>query len=115
MYGLLRSALLFYLKLVEDLKADGFVLNEYDPCVANKIVNAVTGVLTPKQQGSTSVLQRRSVLGKVRTGAHVAWNTSHNRTDGYNEKARMRHVELVVARILRERNRTANRRSRGYG
>jgi hypothetical protein len=39
MYGLLRSALLFYLKLVEDLKADGFEMNEYDPCVANKMVN----------------------------------------------------------------------------
>jgi hypothetical protein len=39
MYGLLRSALLFYLKLVEDLKADGFTMNEYDPCVANKMVN----------------------------------------------------------------------------
>jgi hypothetical protein len=31
MYGLLRSALPFYLKLVEDLKADGFELSEYDP------------------------------------------------------------------------------------
>jgi hypothetical protein len=39
MYGLLRSALLFYLKLVKDLKADGFTMNEYDPCVANKMVN----------------------------------------------------------------------------
>jgi hypothetical protein len=37
----------------------------------------------------------------------VMWNTSHNRADGYNEKA------LVVARILRERNRTAIRRSGG--
>jgi hypothetical protein len=39
MYGLLRSALLFYLKLVKDLKAIGFELNPYDPCVANKMVN----------------------------------------------------------------------------
>eukprot|EP00804_Cyclotella_cryptica_P010749 CCRYP_005527-RA/>CCRYP_005527-RA protein AED:0.26 eAED:0.17 QI:0/0/0/1/1/1/3/0/840 len=39
MYGLLRSALLFYLKLRKDLEAYGFVINEYDPCVANKIVN----------------------------------------------------------------------------
>jgi hypothetical protein len=39
MYGLLRSALLFYLKLVKDLRAYGFELNEYDPCVANKMVN----------------------------------------------------------------------------
>ena len=29
-YGLLRSALLFYLKLVTDLKNNGFVINPYD-------------------------------------------------------------------------------------
>eukprot|EP00956_Cyclotella_meneghiniana_P038953 scaffold162906_cov46-Cyclotella_meneghiniana.AAC.1 len=39
MYGLLRSALLFYLKLVKDLTDFGFELNPYDPCVANKMVN----------------------------------------------------------------------------
>ncbi len=38
LYGLLRSALLFYKKLVADLESDGFVLNPYDPCVANKVV-----------------------------------------------------------------------------
>ena len=38
-YGLLRSALLFYLKLVRDLKEYGFKLNPYDPCVANKMIN----------------------------------------------------------------------------
>ena len=39
MYGLLRSALLFYLRLVGDLKEFGFELNPYDPCVANKMVD----------------------------------------------------------------------------
>jgi hypothetical protein len=39
LYGCLRSALLFYLKLLGDLEANGFVLNPYDPCVANKMVN----------------------------------------------------------------------------
>eukprot|EP00956_Cyclotella_meneghiniana_P039839 scaffold180856_cov40-Cyclotella_meneghiniana.AAC.4 len=39
MYGLLRSALLFYLRLVKDLHEFGFELNPYDPCVANKIVD----------------------------------------------------------------------------
>ncbi len=39
LYGLLRSALLFYNKLVADLESNGFVLNPYDSCVANKIVN----------------------------------------------------------------------------
>ena len=39
LYGLLRSALLFYRKLVGDLESNGFTLNPYDPCVANKIIN----------------------------------------------------------------------------
>ena len=37
-YGLLVSAMLFYKKLVKDLIDIGFVLNPYDPCVANKMV-----------------------------------------------------------------------------
>jgi hypothetical protein len=39
LYGCLRSALLFYKKLLKDLKDRGFVVNPYDPCVANKTVN----------------------------------------------------------------------------
>jgi hypothetical protein len=39
LYGLLRSTLLFYRKLVADLESDGFVLNPFDLCVANKVVN----------------------------------------------------------------------------
>jgi hypothetical protein len=39
MYGMMRASLLFYLKLVDELIADGFELNPYDPCVANKLVN----------------------------------------------------------------------------
>ena len=38
LYGLQRSALLFYKKPVADLESDGFVLNPYDSCVANKVV-----------------------------------------------------------------------------
>jgi hypothetical protein len=38
-YGLLRSALLFYKKLVSDLESTGFKLNPYDPSIANKTVN----------------------------------------------------------------------------
>jgi hypothetical protein len=38
-YGLLRSALLFYKKLVSNLESTGFKLNPYDPCVTNKTVN----------------------------------------------------------------------------
>lgn len=38
-YGTLRASLLFYKKLVRDLKSIGFVVNPYDPCVANKTVD----------------------------------------------------------------------------
>lgn len=38
-YGLLRSALLFYKKLVADLEAYGFEINPYDPSVATKDIN----------------------------------------------------------------------------
>ncbi len=37
--GLLRSALLFYRKLVADLENSGLVINPYDPYVANKVIN----------------------------------------------------------------------------
>jgi hypothetical protein len=39
LYGCLQSAVLVYLKLLADLEANHFVLNPYDPCVANKVVN----------------------------------------------------------------------------
>ena len=51
MYRLLRSALLFYLKLRGELEEFGFKMNEYDPCIANKMVNG-------KQM--TSIAQRRN-------------------------------------------------------
>ena len=35
----MKSALLFYRKLVADLISIGFVLNPYDPCVANKTID----------------------------------------------------------------------------
>ena len=38
LYGLLESSFLFYKKLSKDLRDDGFIINPYDPCVANKIV-----------------------------------------------------------------------------
>ncbi len=38
-YGMMKSALLFYRKLVSELPEMGFEINPYDPCVANKTVN----------------------------------------------------------------------------
>ena len=39
LYGMMKSALLFYKKLVSELISTGFEINPYDPCVANKIIN----------------------------------------------------------------------------
>ena len=39
LYGIMKAALLFYIKFVENLKSIGFQLNPYNLCVANKIVD----------------------------------------------------------------------------
>ena len=39
LYGIMKEALLFYIKFVENLKSIGFQLNPYDLCVASKIVD----------------------------------------------------------------------------
>eukprot|EP00934_Nitzschia_sp_Nitz4_P008987 Nitzschia sp. Nitz4//scaffold353_size16344//11151//16190//NITZ4_008865-RA/size16344-processed-gene-0.13-mRNA-1//1//CDS//3329548925//8977//frame0 len=39
LYGTLRAARLFWMKLTEHLESWGFEPNPYDPCVANKLVN----------------------------------------------------------------------------
>jgi hypothetical protein len=46
LYGCLRSALLFYEKLVGDLKSQVFELNPYDPCVANNVIAGEQFTLT---------------------------------------------------------------------
>jgi hypothetical protein len=38
-YGMMKSAVFFYQKLVADLTSTGYTINPYDPRVANKIVN----------------------------------------------------------------------------
>jgi hypothetical protein len=39
LYGMMKSALLFYRKLILELREMGFTVNPYDSCVANKTVN----------------------------------------------------------------------------
>jgi hypothetical protein len=39
LYGMMKSALLFYRKLIKELKGMGFEINPYDPCMANKLVD----------------------------------------------------------------------------
>ena len=38
LYGLVKSVILFYEKLSKDLKDMEFVINPYNPCVANKMI-----------------------------------------------------------------------------
>ena len=38
-YGMMKSALLFYPKLVVDLISLGYTINPYNPCVANNKIN----------------------------------------------------------------------------
>ena len=38
-FGMMKSALLFYQKLVADLQSIGYEINLCDPCAANKIIN----------------------------------------------------------------------------
>jgi hypothetical protein len=46
LYGCLRITLLFYQKLVGDLKSRGFELNPYDSYVSNKMINGKQFTLT---------------------------------------------------------------------
>jgi hypothetical protein len=39
LYGMMKRALLFYIKLVSELKMMGFMINPYNPCIANKFVD----------------------------------------------------------------------------
>ena len=38
-YGMLTASLLWYLKFKKDLEGIGFKFNDYDPCIANRMVN----------------------------------------------------------------------------
>ena len=38
-YGTLKAALLFYKKFYKDIESQGFIINPYDRCVANRMIN----------------------------------------------------------------------------
>jgi hypothetical protein len=46
LYGVLQSSLLYYKKFRKDLEGIGFVVNPYDPCVANRIINGSQHTVT---------------------------------------------------------------------
>ena len=38
-YGMILSSLMYYRKFAKEIKTEGFIINPYDLCVANKWVN----------------------------------------------------------------------------
>lgn len=46
LYGIIRAAILFYEKFLNDIEGISFEVNPYDPCVANKIVNGTQLTIT---------------------------------------------------------------------
>ena len=76
MYGMMRALLLFYLKLVDELIADGFELNPYDPCVANKMVDAATRIKNNaliKSDSNIDFRSSRSASIKLVTEGNMAF------------------------------------------
>ena len=46
LYGMLQSSLLYYKKFWKDLEGQGFKINPYDPCVANRTVEGTQHTIT---------------------------------------------------------------------
>ena len=46
LYGMLRSSILYYKKFWVDIKSIGFVVNPYDPCVANHMIEGSQQTVT---------------------------------------------------------------------
>jgi hypothetical protein len=46
LYGMLQSSLLYYTKFQKDLEKQGFKINPYDPCVANRIIEGTQHTIT---------------------------------------------------------------------
>ena len=65
LYGALKADLLFYLKLVLELKEHGFKINGYDPCVATKMVNGKQMTITCHIDDLRISHMDREVVGEV--------------------------------------------------
>ena len=46
LYGMLQSSLLYYKKFRKDLEGIGFIVNPYNPCMANRIINGSQHTVT---------------------------------------------------------------------
>ena len=65
LYGFLRSALLWYELYSSKLQGMGFVLNPYDTCVANKIINGKQCSISYYMDGNISTHAEQQVLEEV--------------------------------------------------
>ena len=61
---MLQAALIFYKKLQADLEEEGFIFNNYDPCVANKIINGKQMKVRFQVDDMMSSHEEKSVNGK---------------------------------------------------
>ncbi len=64
-YGMMKSALLFYRKLVADLLSLGFTINPYDPCVANKTIDGKQLTICKLSTGKMVVIYTSSTYTYV--------------------------------------------------
>ena len=46
LYGMMKASLLYYKKFRKDIEGNGYEVNPYDPCVANKKINGKQHTLT---------------------------------------------------------------------
>ena len=46
LYGMMQASLWFYKKFCKDLQQEGYKMNPYDPCVANKMINGKQHTVT---------------------------------------------------------------------
>ena len=46
LYGMMKASLLYYNKFRSDIEAEGYKVNPYDPCVANKMINGKQHTVT---------------------------------------------------------------------
>lgn len=85
LYGMLKSALLFYKKLLTDLVAKGFTVNPYHPCVVTKMINGCQMTICwhvddPKVShiDSREVTKIANWLKGLYGSITVSWGRKHN-------------------------------------
>ena len=46
LYGMMKASILYYNKFRKDIEAEGYEINPYDPCVANKLIDGTQHTIT---------------------------------------------------------------------